>query len=81
LKQYKPNWHEVLLLPYRARHQLGQTFQANQLLEQSLDIAQKLPSEIDWSILVSLQVLQREALGLIQDGPIGGEKQTNEARR
>ncbi len=44
------------------------------MLEQSLKIAQKLPSDIHWAIAVPLQVLQREARGLIQDGPIGGAK-------
>jgi serine/threonine protein kinase/WD40 repeat protein len=57
------------------RYQLGHPFQANRIFEQSLAISQRLPSDLSWSILVPLQVLQREARGLIQDGPIVGEKQ------
>ena len=63
------------------RYQLGHHFQANRMLEQSHDIAQKLPSDTSWTIAVPLQVLQREALGLIQGGPIGEEKKTGEVRK
>jgi hypothetical protein len=76
-----PDLANALCVLAMTRHQLGQHFQANRMLEQSFEIAKKLPNYINWSIRVPLQVLQREARGLIQDGPIVGEKQTGEARK
>jgi tetratricopeptide (TPR) repeat protein len=72
----QPDLANALCILAMSRHQLEHRFQANRILEQSLEIDENLPSDISWYILVPLQVLQREARGLIQDGPIGREKQT-----
>ena len=71
----RPDLANVLCVLAMTRHQLGYPFQANRILEQSLEITQKLPSDISWAKLVPLKVLQREARGIIQDLPIGGGKQ------
>ncbi len=77
----RPDLANALCVLAMTRHQLGHPFQANRILDQSFDIAQKLPTNISWSIAVPLQVLQREARALIQNGPIGGENQSGEARK
>ncbi len=77
----RPDLANALCVLAMTRHQLGHPFQANRILDQSFDIAQKLPNNISWSIAVPLQVLLREARALIQNGPIGGENQSGEARK
>lgn len=77
--QEQPDLVSAMSVLAMTRHQLGHYFQASRLLDQSLQIAQKLPRNIRWSILVPQQILQKEACVLIRDGPIVGEEQKSKA--
>ncbi|XZE35496.1 protein kinase domain-containing protein [Pirellulaceae bacterium SH501] len=70
----RPDLATALCVLAMSRNQLGHSFQASRLLEQSHDIRQKLPPDTSWLRIVPLQVLQREASSFIQIDASGGEK-------